>query len=351
MEEIEIKQDLSFRIIQKCLTVDELVNGTEPDYFNSETTEGYQRKIVKKHCDRIIDYIMNNPFFFPSPVICSTRENPNGKLWVVDGQHRIEAFRIIKESNPEKYEAIKQNTLPVIELIKPDLKTEIQTFIAINKKGRKVDTSLAFVLQNKPRGEHDFETSKKARINYLIAGLAITINDNDDDLFSKYEETIWENEITYEDNPKREGKLISISAFARAEYPLINKLMACGVIPIEWENTDEKNKEVEDLILKLFMFKWSLIKHKWSQLFTLDKTSRAIIQGPIGCASLNKFIIRAILNGNKVKSEKEYLENLEYIFSILNVDSINWLKGEKYSSYSSEAGYSIIAEDLCNNLF
>lgn len=352
-DELLIKQKINFKIEQTCLSVDDLIETTEPDVFNPETTAGYQRKINPKHCKNIIKYIMDNPFFFPAPIIISTRQNPHGKRWVVDGQHRIEAFRLIKEGQNEnsqykdKYEEIKGLTLPVIVLINPDQKFEIQTFITINKRGRKVDTSLAFILQNKPEGVLSPENTKKAQINFLIAGLALKINDetevegNIDDV-----RELWLSQISYEDNPKIEGKLISISAFARSEYGLINRLLATEIIPSDWKTTEEKTEEAESLIKELFYYKWQIIEQKWPQLFASNKEQRVIIQGPIGCSSINKFIIKALFDTKLVNSISDYKTELRKLFSKLDVPYKNWLKGVNFSAYSSEAGYSVIADLL-----
>lgn len=349
-EEIEIKQNVNFNIEQTCLSVEQLIEKTEPDIFNPETTKGYQRKIVPKHCQNIIDYVMHNPFFFPSPIIISTRANPNNKFWVVDGQHRIEAFRLIR-NNPskdfqDKYKEIKNLTLPVIVLVKPDTEFEVKTFITINKRGRKVDTSLAFILQNKPEGPLSPENTKKAQINFLIAGLALKLNEEPENQESTQNDNIWNSQISYEDNPKREGRLISISAFARAEYSLINRFFSCGIIPSDWNTSEDKIEETESLIEELFNFKWKLVKQKWPELFSSDVEQRSIIQGPIGCSSINKFIIKALFNSTTILTKDEYIDKLTELFTKLDIPYKNWTKGVLFSSYSSESGYSVVADIL-----
>ena len=162
MEEnsIIIKQDADCNIEIRAYSVEWLIANTMVNEFNPNSPdkfEGYQRKIDIAHRGRIISYIENKKSYFTSSIICSIPagereqkllESSNKTMFVVDGQHRVAAFEEIKRTNPDLYEKIKFYTIPVTVLKNVDLNTEIDTFITINKTGKKVDTSLAYILKN-----------------------------------------------------------------------------------------------------------------------------------------------------------------------------------------------------------
>lgn len=346
----EVKQSKNFNIEQTVMSVEELVSNTEPDVFDPMTFEGYQRKIVSSHCEKIVNYILEKEFFFPSPIICSTRENKKNpkKIWVVDGQHRIEAFKILKESgNPDyqrKYEEIKKFTIPVIKLIDPDVKDEISTFITINKTGKKVDTSLAQILYNKistPTNED--EMKRAAKVDYLCVELAKRINDNGP--------SMWIGQISFEDNPRKDGKLISLNAFVKAERVLISKLEKRKLLDFDWTRDPTVLEELINRLEKAFIAKWTAIEKKWAILFNGNVENRSVLQGPIGCSSINRFIGARLLQNQDILSFYDFLDYEIRLINGLKIPSENWIKGTYYSRYSSESGYSFIAKDLDNNCF
>lgn len=346
----EVKQSRNFKIEQIVMSVEELVYNTEPDVFDPLTFEGYQRKIVDSHCEKIVDYILEKEFFFPSPIICSTRENKKNpqKMWIVDGQHRIEAFKILKESdNPlykRKYDEIKYYTIPVIKLINPDVNDEISTFITINKTGRKVDTSLAQILNNKiSSSQNKDEMKRAAKIDYLCVELAKRVNEK--------ELSMWTDQISFEDNPRKEGKLISLNAFIKAERTLISKLEKKGLLIFDWTNDLVALEKSISLLEKSFSIKWNTIEKKWAALFNGNIESRSVLQGPIGCSSINKFIGAKLIQNPNIISFDDFLNYEVQWINGLKISYENWIKGKYYSRYSSESGYSFIARDLEKNCF
>ena len=92
------------------------------------------------------------------------------ELFVVDGQHRIAAFEEIKKQNKDLYKQIKDYTIPVVILNNVDINSEIDTFIRINKTGKKVDTSLAYILKNQIKGL--YKQDDTAKIDYIVVETA-----------------------------------------------------------------------------------------------------------------------------------------------------------------------------------
>lgn len=364
----EITQETEFNIEQITMTVEELINKTEPDFFDPISLDGYQRPIVASHCSKIINYILTQPFFFPSPIICSSRKNPHDLLWVVDGQHRIKAFKELRDNKEynEKYEQIKNYSIPVILMVNPSKLREVEAFITINKTGRKVDTSLAYILQNKLTEENlaeKEEVEKKSKIDYLIVNLAQKVNENtekyneqkeDNDVNKRKEDqhqlfTIWENQISFGDSPKKEGKKISLNAFVKAERSFVKKLVNNNLINLNWNENPEYLVEANERLLELFFIRWRAIVDKWPDLFTGDQDKANIIQGPIGCSAINRFLNNLLFNEFPVDSYDQLKNGIPYCIKHLSISYDNWLRGVNYSIYSSESGYSIVARELREN--
>ena len=176
------------RIIQTKKTVDWLVKNTRVNVFNPITFEGYQRSIDKKHCEKIVSYLQRD-FFLPTSIICACKNSytEEEKLYIVDGQHRVHAFQLLKEQNPERYNEIRDKELSVIVLEKVQEEVEIDTFITINKTSKKVDTSLAYVLKNKinyNRASKDISISKR---EYLSVELASILNNSEESLMNLWQ--------------------------------------------------------------------------------------------------------------------------------------------------------------------
>ena len=120
------------KIIQTQKTVDWMVNNTKVSVFDPIDFSGYQRKIDDRHCEKIVSYL-NSSFYLPVAIICACDGNYNDdkELRIVDGQHRVQAFKRMKVENSHRYEEIREMEVPVIVLEDVPLEREIETFIHI----------------------------------------------------------------------------------------------------------------------------------------------------------------------------------------------------------------------------
>ena len=181
-----IKQECGCKIIHEIKTVDWLVRNTRVRTFDNITFTGYQRQVNENHVLNIVKYLKENPFYLPTSIICATDEEVTNDtvLNIVDGQHRVEAFKRLKENDLYKYNGIKNYELSVVILEKPSEALEVDTFITINKTSRKVDTSLAYVLKNKINKNNtsssDLTIAKK---EFLAVELAINLNSDRNSLW------------------------------------------------------------------------------------------------------------------------------------------------------------------------
>lgn len=322
------------RILQAKKTVDWMTQHTSVNVFNPLTFEGYQRSIDDKHCDNIVKYLKKG-FYLPTPVICASREeySDNCNLFIVDGQHRVEALKRIKSTDPVRYAEIKDYELPIIVLEKAEMEVEIDTFITINKTSKKVDTSLAYVLKNRinyNRASIDLSISKR---EYLAVELAVKLNESSGP---------WSNKILFEGQPKQTPQLISLNAFVVSMRSFLFYLQQYGIIPQNWENYCEL-AECIGILQESMNVIWQAVQNQWPDLFCSDSEKRRIIQGSIGFSSINKYLIQQLKSKSGPIGITEFLLNAIAWIQSIRLPSAVWLPGGRFSKLSSATGYSIIA--------
>lgn len=344
-----IKQLNGCKIIQTKKTIEWLVSNTEVRTFNKVTITGYQRQISKNHVKKIVTYILNrienNMFFLPTSIICASENeySKNERLFIVDGQHRVEAFKYLYENEVEQYKKIKDFELSVVVLEKPEESLEVDTFITINKTSKKVDTSLAYILKSKlsKMANVDGGISRLTKQEYLAVELIMSLNEK--------ENSIWYKKVLLEGNPsKHTYETISLNSFVRSLRVLIGALEKNKLIELEWADENELNITLERLEEFYRSFN-KLIVRKWPGLF-VDNAKDSVIQGSIGVSSLNKLII-LILNkeSENITSLEQFCTKLgRFMIRISSVES-DWYSGNEFSKYSSESGYSMIANMLFNS--
>lgn len=334
---IKIHQNREFDLIQTRKTVEWLVNNTAVSVFDPISFQGYQRHIDEKHCKKIVEFLKKD-FFMPTAVICATDEEftEEGALRIVDGQHRVHAFRMLREEAPERYAQLRDYEIPVIVMAKVDLKTEIDTFITINKTSKKVDTSLALVLRNKlNKGRTEDLTVSKSE--YIAVELAQRLNFEDP-------ESIWFDKILFEGNPKQTSQFISLNAFVKSTRVLVNHLYRAGMISLDWQS-QEDIRACTDECCYVVRAVWRIVQQTWYALFAADPEKRRIIQGSIGYTSINRTVC-AMLAANGYAGTDAFLMDLAERMKFIDVEYEKWLPGNVYSTYSSESGYSIVAREL-----
>lgn len=343
MNNIKVKQDVELILTKKSIgwLVDE--NNTYVKVFNPVSFTGYQRKIDENHGKKIVDYIKKHKdsLLLPSAIICACDNYSDGtRLAVVDGQHRIWAFRMLKNDDYGTYSAIKDLELPVIVLNNAILATEIDTFININKKGKKVDTSLAYVLKSKINEavDHDSTMPKSEYIAVEVARYLSIEKMND----------YWYNKILFEGNVRSSDSFISLNMFVTSARVLVTTLKQKGLINLDWA-TDSDVTKAKEIFADVILHIWIKVYQKWPQLYCASIEEKQIIQGSIGFASITRVINKAIKirEFEDISQLKEFITKL--IFAI-NIDETKWLKNGIYSNYSSGSGIKIISEELYNSI-
>lgn len=341
---VKIQQSGKMDLIQTKKTVDWLVNHTTVSVFNPIDFTGYQRQIDNRHCQKIVDYLIDKDFFLPTAITCATDDEftESVELRIVDGQHRVNAFKMLREQNPIRYDQIHHLEVPVIVMAKVDKKLEIDTFVTINKTSKKVDTSLALVLKNKMNKFSDSSDLTIPKSEFIAVELAQTLN------FREDMANLWFDKILFEGNPKNTSQLISLNAFVRSTRVLINQLAKKKIISLNWNCSEdiEKSKEIcYDMILRL----WSRIECKWPSLFHGELEKRRIIQGAIGYSAFNKVLVN-LLGSKEWDSVDDFVDAFDNHLRMASYDSLIWMPGNQFSKFTSESGYSIVARELMRDM-
>lgn len=338
MTKSEIKQVHSEleEIISENMTISELIDETAVDVFNPTDFTGYQRETNLRHVTKIVEYITDEfksgNFIFPSPIICSNRRDDD-KLYIVDGQHRVNAFKKIRTDDPTLFNEIKDYEMNVITLINPTIKLEVDTFITINKTSKKVDTSLALIAKTLYSGTSGY--NKNAKKQYILVETARQMNSSDDSYYF--------NNIAWEGTPKSTGKLISLNTFVRAYMPIVNYLISENIIDLD------NSSEIDEYITcctQIINLIWKSFEYKWPKLFKEGKNT--IIQGTIGSSAITKFIINYLKLPDV--DHKDLLNTIASAIEKISDSYENWLPNGNYSNYSSGAGHTIISKILMDSI-
>lgn len=339
MENIEIKQSVNLILTKKRISwlIDD--NNTFVKVFDPVTFEGYQRQIDESHCRKILNYLESSSFLLPSAIICACENySEETKLAIVDGQHRICAFRMLSTENSERYQEIKDIELPIIILNNADPLTEIDTFININKKGKKVDTSLAYVLKSKINESTDSDNAMpKSEYIAVETARALSVEKEND---------YWYEKILFEGSVKKTEAFISLNMFVTTARVLVNALRQKNILSFDWKNREDVAC-AKAVAVDVILFIWEKVYQKWPNLYKSTVEVKQIIQGSIGFAAITRVVVKAmrLRSFEDVDTFKKFIKKL---ISSINIEESKWTS--TYSKYSSGSGIKIVSDELFNSI-
>ncbi|MFD0824440.1 DGQHR domain-containing protein [Neobacillus sp. M.A.Huq-85] len=369
------QKDIQLYLVK--LTVEELIHNSIVAVFNSVTGEGYQRPPIPSHYKKIAQYLeKEDRVLLPLGVLTATDPDKvnikdghlqiEGPLRIVDGQHRIEGFKFLAANNPNRYEQFKSFELPVtIMVINEEHEVdEMDTFININSKAKKISTNLAIRLRHERRKDKQYLRS----LDEIIEDIAIKVTK----LLNEDLKSIWYNAITI--GPDEKGRIISLNAFRKSLIPLI-ELFICyyrdpkdeedsyfvfdggGWQPLDLNDDlipvlEEYEEKFVSLIKSYLDSTWRIIWKKWSSCFNVyqpyfDRDYN--IQKGIGLYSLHLVLQDCLKYEENVQGA---LYQFEKIIDNTTVLTEDWESGGTFSGNNSQAGFRIIADRIIdiNNL-
>lgn len=331
---------------------DLLDNYTIDLYDQYKNPNGYQRPIQNAHKRKIIEYLNKeeNPILntaILAAVDFDALKEIDGKLTfekelkIVDGQHRIEAFKELQRINPEKFrEKFYDYEVPII-LMRTDKKKiiEMETFVNINNKNKRVNTALAeFILES-------IRKEKKPDYYGVVNLTNMDINERKDFVNSvgnrvtlhlnEEKSNIWYKKIkTGDDNTK--NRVISSNTFNNSLRPIID-----NYIRLNYKDEIHCAELVEDLYNMVIEI-WEIAMAKWPDCFDIKYYN---IQKGIGVYSIHNIFAMCIL-----QSPEDYKNLFKNKINNSLVISEDWWIGGKFSPLNSKSGMKEIERYILNEI-
>lgn len=347
-----------FSMYLMSFTAEELIQYTAVHYFKPvKNNKGYQRQLITNHYRKIAKYVEaeEEPILPPAILTATDPEfisdekhllKINRVIRVVDGQHRIQGLRYLKENDREAFYKVAQYEFPVILMVIEEGQRihEVNTFVNINSKGKKVSTDLAILLRDRIR-EEEFNN----KLNYLNEkdfeeAIATNISKN----LNETKDCVWYDLIKMAGGDDDKGKPISINAFNQSIKDLVRTYIKASAA----ERTKDHILIIVSELSPLIASAWDSVARKWSECFHLNKRIKHNelfnIQKGIGVYPIHQLLYECML-----LNESDIDESLKEFRGILKKSEVEyneWKIGGILSSYNSRAGFKTIAAYIKNEI-
>ncbi|MDZ4614858.1 DGQHR domain-containing protein [Bacillus cereus] len=347
-------------------------------------SDGYQRPPIASHYKNIASYLIENTdrIFLPSAILAAidyedvvfssdNKLNIQQKIRIVDGQHRLKGFEFAIEKlqaseDLNKLEKLHNFDLPIILMVidrsKQQQLNEINAFIDINSKGKKVSTDLAITLRDKINDQTSNYYKNESKRKEKIATKTSKY------LTEKARSSVWYSAIKM--TPKDKGTIISVNSFNRSLYPIINSIDEQLITLVGTEENIQ-----EDLIDNVIEFLpiyissiWGLISKKWSPCFFTSSEKKFNkdynIQKGIGVHALHLVLLDCLKIA--IKNKEDDPSNIQDVLDLLSEAKIifkdildnqtsviadDWASGRKFSGYNSDSGFRKVKNYISHGKF
>ena len=329
--------------------------------LENERGEGYQRPLSSQAIEKLKLFILqetNNPLL-PTAILVNSR-NPidfsatnkdigilhiKSELYIIDGQHRFEAWKSIMES-PALEEQWANYELPIIILSNFDEQKEIEQFYVINSRQKKIKTDLA--------QRHLLKLAQKKETSKLIPEssrwqlYAVKIVD----ILNEQRKSVWKGKISLpsDDQNLRKTRVITQSSFVSSLKPLFvgkNK-----IFHYEDSNIGVRLEGWADILVRFWNIVCSIYPAAAENLFdySLMKT--------VGVFSLHLYLQRELSRiGNsddvdetfsRIQKTLDTAARGDFSLSFWRSKAPSILKeqGKNAGSYSSSAGHNRLAAGI-----
>ncbi|OJU14080.1 MAG: hypothetical protein BGN88_12600 [Clostridiales bacterium 43-6] len=357
---IKIQQDNVQMYLIK-MNVDDLLTNSIIERYDSGDDTGYQRQPIPAHFKKISKYLMTNGAILPTAILAALSPDKIKEineseleiyedLRIVDGQHRIKGLEELKNGyttgSMERFESMRTiYEFPVVVMCltpESDLKSsikEVDAFININNKGKRVNTNLAKELSEQVHRRANIENQEFIIIDdELITNMSTRIAKE----LASIKDCFWYNNIILGDAIDNK-KPISINAFSKALKPIVSACFKQNF----GDGCKIKTKEIEkpkDMIIKLINDAWDIVILKWSDCFI---NNRYNINYNI-CKGIGVFPILGLLYECYTKNPQLPLDDFKNIINSSAVKSSDWLVGGRFTGMSSGQSIKQIIKTIKN---
>ncbi len=344
--------------------------------------DGYQRKPNDIHINKIKNFIVNdiNGFKLPTSIILGidekevlsyikTKENRHfldldkiqkTPFRIVDGQHRILGMsKALEDPKANGFEdLLKKYPFNIISVITPEnsRSIELDIFIDINSKGKKVSTDLAELAR------YNYEVKEKKLVkdipnisDHIAMKTSQELRENDLG-------GIWYYAIKFDIHSSTNLGIIGVSAFRKSITGIIQKYLSKidhKLLQLDDQELIDKCDEYSKIIKEFISKCWSnSVKEKWPTCFKentmiddFDNIVKVVysndyyIQKPLGAKSINKIIENSVDSTNTLEEAYEHFND---VIISSNVKNETWKVGGTFSGLNSEGGFKKIREMINN---
>lgn len=349
----------------------ETISRLSREMVYGESAYGYQRPPDKKHYAKIKKYLLeDSQAVLPSAIlmgvdaktmdryICYEHnrgylavENIDAPLFrVIDGQHRLKALAEAVKVKPE----LNSFQLQVIAIETDVLtrKCELDVFIDINTKAKKIPVDLALV------AKYNYEVYSGAvdgLEEHIAVKTAYKLKENRSD------GNVWRNGIYFDSREDKALGIISVNAFVRSIQPMCRRYIRDIGFDVKAATVDERHQmteEASDFMIRLLLAAWAIIAEKWGGCFLPTVESDQFseikeyyyhrnyyIQKSLGVRVLNAILYDTIRRG---KIQNYNLGRFYRTIIASNINIINWSTGDVFAGLSSEAGFKVAKSYILN---
>ena len=344
-----------------------------PDYWRSteKNEPGYQRPLNPSNIEKIKKYIIDetpNPLF-PTSIVVNSRKpltfnpshDPFGKLeisnilYVIDGQHRVEAFKNLMRE-PRFRAEYGNYELPLVILSGFGYIQELEQFFVINSRQTRIKFDLAQRMYLELM-KADFSTKlvPESKRWQTLAAKAV------DRLNEEGKSNVWYGKIQLPDDSEdiKKTRIITQNSFISSLKPFFSggqKVWNFNAIP------ERRHHEILDQLTDLLVKFWDAVAQVYPQI--MNNPKRYTLLKTVGVYSLHIFLADVIADSQAI-SNTESVTNIDSIISTAKRKLIDardnfgftevfWEVGSKNenekrrraSGYSSSAGHNRIASAL-----
>jgi DGQHR domain-containing protein len=192
---------------------------------------GYQREPSRVRVNKLMTALKDGMVDLPTAILLNMRSFeidehmvaeasrwvflPGPQLFVVDGQHRVEALKELFESLPDGRERWADFEIPFVCMLGADEKQEMEQFYVVNSNAKSVPTALAYdLLKQMAEASPDLmESLQETGRDWQVRAQGISERLG--------ESPIWQGRIHFPREP-RDGTTISNSGMANSLKPLFS---------------------------------------------------------------------------------------------------------------------------------
>ena len=332
------------------------------DRFSQDNPEGYQRVATEGRVNALKRDLEHDRVDLPTAILLNMREfnisthfdglsdrselvlGKDDRLYVVDGQHRVEALVKLYRENPGSQEKWGRFAIPFVCLLGADRDGEMNEFHVVNSNAKSIGTGLAYELIKRRA-----DNSAAVR-DHLIETGKVWVQKAEALTQKLSHMGVWQNRIQFP-GPKQKGALITNNGVATSLRPLVEQ-------PGYFQSIGDEGQQVE--VLNAF---WGGIKIVLPDV--MNNPEDYNIQRSLGVTALHSVLVNVLAimssKGLSVRDPSKFAEVIETALKDLgglNQDGETvqgadfWKRGAKGASglFNNRVGHRILQAQIRENL-